>query len=103
MSTIPFPPDIVERMNEALAALRARGVQNDYCPRCNTDNWNVDFLGIPSIPLPKQGLNIPRNTVLHLGISSSSGYIPTLTIVCSNCGYMMMHNLHVLGLWKDKL
>ena len=60
-------------MNEALAALRARGVQNDYCPRCNTDNWNVDFLGIPSIPLPKDGLNIPANTVRSLGIRASSG------------------------------
>jgi hypothetical protein len=96
----PFPPDVVERMNEALAALRARGVHNDYCPRCGTDNWNVDFVGIPCVPLPQQGLNIPPNTVLHLGIRSSSGYIPALTVACANCGYLMLHNLNTLGLWK---
>ncbi len=86
-----------ERMNEVLAALRTRGALRDsHCPSCTTDNWNVDFLAIPSVPLPKEGLNIPLNVVVHVGISSSSSYIPAAVFVCTNCGYMKMYNLNVL-------
>ena len=82
------------RMQEALDLLRSKGaLKDDKCPSCGTDNWNVDFLAIPSVPLP---VNVAPNTVLHIGISGPSSYIPVLTLVCFNCGYMMFHNLKLL-------
>lgn len=84
------------RLQEALDLLRSRGaLKDDRCPSCGTDNWNVDFLAIPSVPLP---VKVPPNTVFHVGIGGPSSYIPTLTLVCMNCGYMKLHNLNLLGL-----
>jgi len=87
------------RMDEAIAVLRARGALRDsHCPECGTDNWNVDFLAIPSVPLPEV-TNMPPGVVLHFGISiSSTSYIPAMTFVCTNCGYFKMFNLNLLGL-----
>ena len=88
-----------QRMEEAINALQSRGaLKDDHCPECRTTDWNVDFLAIPSVPLPQGGLNIPLNVVVHVGISSPSSYIPALTFVCRNCGYFKIFNLNTLGL-----
>jgi hypothetical protein len=90
-------------MNDALAALRRRGaLKDDHCPECRTTDWNVDFIAIPSVPLPRPGLNLPPNVVLHVGIGGPSSYIPALTFVCMNCGYLKIHNLNMLGLTGGK-
>jgi hypothetical protein len=95
----PYPPEVVQRVNEAIQRLQERGARKDLrCPRCNTENWDVDFIAIPSVPLPKAGINVPRNVVMHVGIGSASSYIPALTLVCTNCGNTIIHNLKMLGL-----
>jgi predicted nucleic-acid-binding Zn-ribbon protein len=86
-------------VNEAIQRLREVGaLKDDHCPRCGTDNWNVDFIAIPSVPLPKAGLNVQRNVVMHVAITSPWSYIPALTLLCTNCGNTIIHNLRVLGL-----
>jgi predicted nucleic-acid-binding Zn-ribbon protein len=80
-------------VQQALAELRRRGVNNDYCPRCNTPNWNVDLLGIPSTSLYSTGygpVGFPRR--------QPTGYLPVMAIACTNCGYTVLHNLNVLGI-----
>jgi hypothetical protein len=94
-------PEVLHRTIEAVKILRERGaLKDDLCPRCNTDNWEVDFIAIPAVPLPKGGFNIPRNVVLPVSIGSGStpSYIPALTLTCSNCGNTIIHNLKALGL-----
>jgi len=36
------------RINQAIEKLKQRGVKDDYCPRCNTFDWNVDILDVPA-------------------------------------------------------
>lgn len=98
MQTAPGtrPPEVVARMNEVISALRSRGaLMDNNCPSCATDKWDVDFLAIPSVPLP---VKVPPNVVLHVGIGGPSSYIPAATFVCTNCGYMKIYNLNILGL-----
>jgi len=92
-----------ERMNMALERLRSRrALHDDYCPSCSTQNWNVEFMAIPSTPLPRAPLETgPTGSRLMFALPPNyqSSYIPALTFTCTNCGYMKMHNLAVLGLW----
>jgi hypothetical protein len=95
----PYPPEVVQRVNEAIQRLRERGaLKDDRCPRCGTDNWDVDFIAIPSMPLPTGGLNVRPNIVLHVAVGPPSSYIPALMLVCTNCGNTLIHNLKALGL-----
>ena len=92
-----------ERMDEALQRLRSKGALKDnLCPSCRTENWNVDFLAIPSTPLPRQPVEVSptgSRLVFTLPASYQSSYIPAVSFVCTNCGYMKMYNLNVLGMW----
>jgi len=97
------PPDVAQRVNEAIQRLQERGaLRDDHCPRCGVFDWEVDFIAIPSVPLPNAGLNLQGNVVMHVGISSPSSYIPALTLVCRNCGNTIIHNLKKLGLVGGK-
>ena len=95
------------RMNAALDKLRSRhALQDNHCPSCRTDNWNVDFLAIPSTPLPGAPSGISpggSRFVFALPPTYQSSYVPVVTFVCTNCGYMKMYNLNVLGLWAGEL
>ncbi len=81
------------KIEQVLTLLRQRGAvpAQDYCPRCGQINWNVDLLlvqvQVPGDPGPLPFLTPPR----------TSSFIPTLTFTCTNCGYMFMHNLNILG------
>jgi predicted nucleic-acid-binding Zn-ribbon protein len=103
MPQIPATPDKIERMKQALDRLRARGALRDTrCPSCGTDNWNVDFIAIPSTPLPGAPTAFGpagSHVVFTLAPGSTSAYIPALTLVCTNCGYTKIYNLNILGLW----
>jgi hypothetical protein len=83
-------PDAVRLVNEALAELRKRGVKNDYCPRCETFDWDVEPIAINVIPLRGVPAFIPH--------AYFAGQIMLLQVVCKNCGYTMFHNLNVLNL-----
>ena len=91
MSSNPESPQ--ERISYALEQLKTRGVKSDFCPRCETDDWNVDILEIPVRSAMSKTLLM---AVLHNTTYAPSDFIPVLAIVCKNCGFTMFHNLNVL-------
>ena len=89
-SATPLSPEAVRLVERALEELKKRNVKNDYCPRCETFDWNVDPIAITVTPLQGIPAGVPQ------------AYFPAqmtaIQIVCKNCGYTMLHNLNVLGL-----
>ena len=90
----PLSPQGVKLVDRALEELRKRNVKNDYCPRCETFDWNVEPVAINVIPLE----GIPASTAM----SYYPSHLAALQIVCKNCGYTMFHNLDVLGLTRPE-
>ncbi len=86
----PLDPDAVKLVNRALEELKKRNVKNDYCPRCETFDWDVEPVAIKVIPLQGPTAGLPTSYVPE--------YITAIQIVCKNCGYTMFHNLRSLGL-----
>jgi ribosomal protein S27AE len=91
MST-PLDPEAVKLVEKALAELKKRNVTHDYCPRCETFDWNVEPIAIDVIPL--------RGVPATLPGSYWPGQINAIQFVCKNCGYTMFHNLNILDLAK---
>jgi predicted nucleic-acid-binding Zn-ribbon protein len=91
-ATRTITPETRAKIDQALSVLRDRGATNDYCPRCSKNNWDVDLLAIPATSLP--------NAAPAFGSVQASplGYIPLVTIMCTTCGYTILHNLNVLGI-----
>jgi hypothetical protein len=89
----PLDPEAVKLVDAALAELKKRNVMHDYCPRCETFDWNVDPVAISVIPL--------RGVPVIFPSAYFPGYIMAIQIVCKNCGYTMFHNLNVLGLTQQ--
>jgi hypothetical protein len=85
--TVPPPPGSEQaRIERLVAELKRRGVKSDYCPRCGTFDWEVDFFQQPAA---SEGTTAPL-------LGRLVGYIPVASFGCKNCGYMMYHNLTVL-------
>jgi hypothetical protein len=86
-------PRLSERIkiDQAMNALKQRGVKNDYCSRCDKYDWNVDLIEVPAnSALAATGLpTFPGGR--------TSGYLSLLAVVCRNCGNTIFHNLEVLG------
>ncbi len=89
-SSNQLAPETVKLVERALEELKKRNVKNDYCPRCETFDWNVDAVAITVTPL--QGIPATNPPAWF------PAYIPAIQIVCKNCGYVMFHNLNTLGL-----
>ena len=92
------------RIQRALEELKKRGVKSDYCPRCETSDWNVDILEIPANSEMSTGGGAgptaqiyPRSVVF----TPANGVLPLLGIVCKNCGYSIFHNLNILGIGAE--
>ena len=83
-------PETIALVNRAIEELRKRKVSEDYCPRCDTRDWNVEPVAISVIPL----MGVPA----ALPSAYFPAHIMAILIVCKNCGYTMLHNLNVLGL-----
>jgi hypothetical protein len=83
-------PEAVKLVNRVLEKLKERKVVHDYCPRCETFDWNVDPVAISVVPLQGVPAAMPY--------SYFPAHITVVQIVCKNCGYTMFHNLDVLGL-----
>jgi len=61
--------------------LRIRGVVNDHCQRCNTNDWNADLIRVIASP-EEFGHGYPPP---FTAFTSSPAYIPTLALTCKNC------------------
>lgn len=69
-----------------IAALKARGAGR--CPRCSDGKWMVSEYARIEVQA-----TIDRN-------SDAGTTIPTIMIVCENCGFISQHALQPLGLWQ---
>lgn len=114
------PPEIRQQMDAVIALLKSRGaLRSDNCPECGSTNWNIDFLGISARPLRAYPRPIrvesptaqvptppPSDFPYMFAVDPPAGgvwatsHIPVCSFVCTNCGYMKLHNLHVLGLTR---
>jgi hypothetical protein len=84
------------RIQKALEQIKARGVNNDYCPRCNHFDWNVDLLDIPANSAISR-FPITGGTYVQRPVwEQATGALSVLSIVCKNCGYTIFHTLNVL-------
>ena len=82
-------PRFIEAVNRLLNELSSRGAVRDYCTRCETNDWNADVLRVSATPMPLANSGMPAPP-------PSQAYIPTLCLVCKNCGNMILHNLQSL-------
>ena len=82
-------PVFIAAVNALLRELRKRGAANDYCFRCQTNDWNADVVRVSAVPMPLASSGT-------LGPPPTQAYIPTLSLVCKNCGNMILHNLQSL-------
>jgi len=96
-------PDLLAQIKtqEVIEKLKSRGVNNDYCVRCNTFDWSVDFLEITARPATYRPGNYPAlgaglYTELQFLQPTPTGVIRVVCIVCKNCGYTMFHDLGIL-------
>jgi hypothetical protein len=83
------------RITKALQEIKARGVEDDYCPRCKAFDWNVDLLEIPA----NSELTKPAISGAYTSApvwQQATGTLNVLSIICKNCGYTMFHTLNVL-------
>jgi hypothetical protein len=84
-----------ERIQKAVDELKGRGVKSDHCPRCDTADWNMDLIEVSArspLAIPS-GQLFPRSS----DYQQAGGFIPLLGMVCKNCGFVLFHDLHVLG------
>jgi hypothetical protein len=95
-----WPPANQVRIQKAIKEMKARGVDDDHCPRCHTFDWNVDLLDIPVSSASMASLAdfwspqaIPLPTSPWTQTASA---LPVLSIICKNCGYTIFHTLNVL-------
>jgi hypothetical protein len=81
-----------KKVNDVVAELRRRGVFDERCPRCKrSTNWGANFFQMPVAPTQAPGFYIAEQL---------STFFPVVSLTCTNCGYMVYHNLKVLGLDK---
>ncbi len=85
------------RIQNALEEMKRRGVNSDYCPRCNTFEWNVDIIDIPASSAMSRPTLAPPPFGSYTYSPQPTGFLSMLSVVCKNCGYTMSHNMGVLG------
>ena len=61
------------------------------CPRCSGRNWSVEGF-----------FNQPLQSIKWQGVVFGGPSIPSVVIVCKNCGFMSQHALGTLGLLPKK-
>src|SRR4051812_34365675 len=97
---MPLPWEIAEqqalakaraRVDKVILALRQKGASNDYCPRCSSDDWSVDFLQIPAAPWREPNSTSPG--FFQAPVIAFNSNIQVVAIQCKNCGYILFHNL----------
>jgi hypothetical protein len=79
---------------EDIAEFIKERVRNHLCPCCSTNDWTVvgdadHLLGI--VGAPKTG-----------GFEIPPPIIPVVGLECKNCGYVRVHTLARIALWKQE-
>jgi hypothetical protein len=90
------------RIKRALETMKARGVANDHCPRCDAFDWNVDLVDLPANSAMSFTPILNTFAVRQPVWEQATGALSLLSIVCKNCGYTMFHTLNVLEQQRGK-
>lgn len=80
-----------EEKTEIIRRLEESGLRGG-CPMCEESNW----------VLADGYLNQSLQGNLSSGLSVGGPSIPSVAIICSNCGFMSQHALGALGLLPDR-
>ena len=80
------------RKNEIVKALEERGATRP-CSRCGNESFQL-FDGYSMVL-------VNRNLNAALFIATDN-FIPSIVVVCTNCGYLSQHSLGVLGLLPEE-
>lgn len=78
---MPLTNSEVEKMT---AWLQSRGV-NAACPACSQKQWGL-------------GEIVSQPVSSRLGSDMTSEHLPAVSLVCGNCGFMMMFSAKLVGL-----
>ena len=77
-----------KKFREKVVEILKKKKCNSPCPRCSSRDWSIEgFLN--------QSLQQP---MLWAGMVIGSPSIPSVIIICTNCGFMSHHALGSLGL-----
>ena len=93
--------DIDDQQNRIRMALgelgkRRRAPVEEPCPRCHVNRWNVDILDLPATSAMSRRPPLPYGAN-YAYTDQPTGIVSMLSIVCTNCGYTMFHNMGILG------
>lgn len=96
----PAPPtQASQRITDAVKRLKERGaLKDDKCPQCENPNWYVDFIALPSVPLPDLETDTLPDAIRRSPSTSTWNYSPSVRLTCTNCGNTLIHSLFALGL-----
>ena len=83
----------IEEQNAVIAKLKEKGVKADKCPMCNSNHFIIAD-GYFNHQIAAKNAIIANGGAVYLGGPS----IPSIAIVCTNCGFISQHSLGVLGL-----
>lgn len=75
-----------EEINKILEELKKRGVSK-MCPMCGNPHFSI---------APAYFVNLLQPSVSNLSLSGKS--IPSIPIICTNCGFISQHAIGVLGI-----
>jgi ribosomal protein S27AE len=75
-----------EQQKEVIRSLRAKGV-DVACPRCNHSSFTL-LDGYFNQPIQKE----------LTGVVLGGPSVPSIIVICTNCGFMAQHALGPLGL-----
>ena len=78
---MPLTNSEVDRMT---AWLQSRGV-NAACPACTRKQWGL-------------GEIVSQPVSSRLGSDMTAEHLPAVSLVCGNCGFMMMFSAKLVGL-----
>lgn len=79
------------------AFFESKGVK-DGCPLCGTDVWSVTPVAGPDGII--QAGEVALEITTHMAKSNS--WVPTLPLVCQNCGFLRMHHTFWIQKWLSE-
>lgn len=69
------------------------------CPACKSSSWNI--IGLPPDGM-ESGISLNAETFDTSKQSTMKYFIPVVTMMCQQCGFMRMHALHPFDQWLSK-
>ncbi|MFY1007811.1 hypothetical protein ACOQNQ_01865 [Pseudomonas juntendi] len=74
--------------------LAAKIGEDDGCPLCGNEDWEIHCPGGPQSPTLRMGMLV-RNV-------ENPFYLSVFGYSCNDCGYMRLHNAYVVHKWVSE-